>query len=168
MAAGLKCFNVKFGINLSSNPESMIKSIGNQVQNIPDDLDMLVIPCGSCITACGIMWGLLHYNKKPKKIYLIQIAGHFRHKEINGASKALGIDFPEYEYIPDKTYPYNKQVRLPFGGGCMDPIYEGKAWDYMRKHLDYKGKRVLFWIIGDSYPVREHAKWIISRKMARR
>ena len=155
---GLKCFNVRFGINLSSSPKSIIEAIGRQVQNIPDDLDMLIIPCGSCITACGIMWGLQEYNKVPKKIYLIQISNKFREKEISEASNALKIQFPEYTYIKDATYPYNKKVRLPFGGGYMDPIYEGKAFDYMNKHIDTKGKKVLFWIVGDSQPVRDHAE----------
>ncbi len=168
MEGGLKCFNVKFGINLTKNPNSIIKAIGHQVQNIPDNLDMLVIPCGSAITACGILWGLQEYNKKPKKIYLIQISGYSRVKEIEDAEQALNIKFPSFDFIIDKTYKYNKRVRLAFGGGYMDPIYESKAYDYMLKHLEYKGKKVLFWIIGDSQPVRDYSKVLSYKAIAER
>jgi 1-aminocyclopropane-1-carboxylate deaminase/D-cysteine desulfhydrase-like pyridoxal-dependent ACC family enzyme len=168
MKQGLKCFNVKFGINLNENPESIIKSIGNQVENIPDTLDILIIPCGSAITACGILWGLKYYNKSVKQIYLIQISGYSRLKVIDEASKVLGMEFPPFEFVIDKTYKYNKHVRLPFGGGHMDPIYEGKAFDYMKKHIDVKDKKVLFWIIGDSQPIRDSSIEITKDLLSKR
>ena len=168
MNEGLKCFNVKFGINLNANPNAIIKAIGHQVQNIPNDLDTLVIPCGSAITACGILWGLHYYGKTVKKIYLIQIAGKSRLTVINKASATLGIDFPQFEFIEDKTHKYNKHVRLPFGGGYLDPIYEGKAYDYMQKHIDTNGKSVLFWIVGDSQPIRDMAKDVANDLFANR
>ena len=157
MRNGLKCFNANFGANLTKNPDAMIKVIGHQVQNIPDDLDLLVIPCGSCVTACGIMWGLKHYNKKVGKTYLIQIAGHHRDKTIKEVEAAIQISF-DYEFIPDKTYAYKKHVAPKFGGGVFDPIYEGKAYEYMLKHLDIKDKKVLFWIVGNSQALRDRAK----------
>jgi 1-aminocyclopropane-1-carboxylate deaminase/D-cysteine desulfhydrase-like pyridoxal-dependent ACC family enzyme len=162
MEAGLVCYNVKFGINLNENPDSIIKSIGNQVQNIPDDLDVLVIPCGSAITASGILWGLQEYRKSPKKIILVQIAGHNRVETIEKASDALGVEFPPYEFVVDKTYKYNKLVCKSFGAGYLDPIYEAKAYDYMIRHIDIKDKKVLFWIVGDSQAIRFRSREITN------
>ena len=39
----------------------------------------------------------------------------------------------------------------------LDPIYEAKAYDYIMKYLgnDIKDKKVCFWCIGNTIPVRE-------------
>lgn len=151
MAQSQRFFIVQFGINLTDNPRAIVDSIAYQVQNIPNDLDMLVMPVGSGITFGGVLRGLEIYNIRPKKIIAIQIAGHDRTRSIDFMQNT-GI---EYEYIPDKTYAYSKHVSIKLNQKeYLDPIYEAKAFDYMIKHIDIKGKKVLFWIVGNSSFIR--------------
>ena len=156
-------FTIKFGINLLDNPSAIIGSIGYQTQNIPDDLDVLVIPTGSGITAGGILRGLIQYNIKPKRIIVHQIAGFDRTKTIGQVLAGHEIDF---EYVADKTYSYSRKLKIQFNdvaykfkdstfrGEFLDPIYESKSFEWMHRNIDTIGNRVLFWIVGNSLFVR--------------
>ena len=152
---GNKFFQVKFGINLESDPEAIVDSVAYQVQNIPDDLDYLIIPGGSCITTGGILKGIVKYNKHPKKVVCIQISGFDRSETVN---KIMGDDTYPYEMRISKDYPYSKHINIKLSNGLkLDPLYEAKAFDYMVKYMgdEIQGKKVLFWIVGDSNFVRD-------------
>ncbi len=145
-------FVIKFGINLYNNTRAIVDSISNQVQNIPDDLDLLVVNIGSGITFGGILRGLTKYNKHPKKVIGIQIAGYDRRNTIN---QIAGDYYCDYEYIQDKTYPYSRMLKVMFSDKeYLDPIYESKAYNYMMKNLDTENNKTLFWIVGNSMFVR--------------
>lgn len=152
MDAGNDCFQVKFGINLEDSPEAILDSVAYQVQNLPNDLDILVVPCGSGITFGGILRGLEKYNKKPKRVIGIQISGYDRVKTVE---KIMGEDYKEYEFLISKDYPYSKHVNLHAGNVDLDPIYEAKAYDYMLKNIDIENKKVCFWVVGNSRMIRE-------------
>lgn len=144
-------FIVSLSSNYKTNPKSILDSIAYQVQNLPKDLDYLFIPAGSGINSGSILRGLERYEIKPKNIVIIQIAGHDRTKVIDTMYSSR-ID---YEYICDYTYPYNRDVveslnRREF----LDPTYEAKAHKYMKKHYDLEGKKVLFWIVGNTLMVK--------------
>lgn len=145
-------FIIKFGINLYNNTKAILDSISNQVQNIPDDLDLLVVNIGSGITFGGILRGLVKYNKNPKKVVGIQISGYDRRSTINSIA---GDYYCDYEYIADKTYPYSRMLKIVFNDKeYLDPIYESKAYLWMQKNLDTKNNKTLFWIVGNSSFVR--------------
>lgn len=152
-----KHFHIKFGINLENNRESILDSIGFQVQNLPKDLDYLIIPCGSCITMCGILIGLKKYNVNVKNVVGVQIAGYDRRKTINNYlnNYALFDDF-NYQLRLAKDFTYSKFVSEKIENIDLDPIYEGKAWYYMRNTMknELKNKKVAFWIVGNSSMVR--------------
>lgn len=150
---GEKFFTVKFGINLDSDPKSIIDSIADQVQNIPKNLDYLIIPCGSAIMFSGIIKGCQKYDIIPKHIVGIQIAGYDRTKTIE---HILGDNHLPYEFLKSKDYDYGRLLKIQIGNFMLDPIYEAKAYDYMQRHMqdELKGKKVLFWIVGDSTAVR--------------
>ena len=152
---GRKFFHVKFGINLEKDPESILNSVANQVQNIPKDLDYLVVPCGSCIMLCGILKGLNKYQIYPKNVVGIQISGIDRTKTIESI---LGKNYFPYKFIVSKDYNYHKKIKVEIGKGfTLDPIYEAKAYMYMINHMkeEIENKKVLFWVVGNSGPVRE-------------
>lgn len=150
---------VKFGINLESDAEAILGSIATQVQNLPADLENLVIPCGSAITMAGILIGLHRYKIKPKRIVGIQIAGIDRRKDID---KILmqHLNFIEmqrlkYEFILDKQYPYSRKVKAEVSlDFILDPIYEAKAYERAVKE-NLLNSNSLFWVVGDSQPVRD-------------
>jgi 1-aminocyclopropane-1-carboxylate deaminase/D-cysteine desulfhydrase-like pyridoxal-dependent ACC family enzyme len=149
----LKFFVVKFGINLDTNPNAIIDSIALQVQNLPTDLDVLIVPVGSAITFGGILKGLIKYNIKPKRVIGVQIAGYDRTDVVN---RILDQDTIDYEFYPDKTYAYSKHLTLFFNDReFLDKIYEAKAYDFMMRNIDVKNNKVLFWIVGDSTLARK-------------
>ena len=148
-----KLFHVKFGINLESDPDAIINSIANQVQNLPNDLDNLVIPTGSAITAGGILCGLKKYNIKPKKIIIVQISGFDRRNTIRKILDLSNVEhpYPQYQYVADKTYPYSKHLNVNLNNTeNLDPVYEAKGYNWMIKNVDYKNEKTLFWIVGNS------------------
>ena len=157
MEQGEKMFHIKFGLNLEEDSESILDSIGNQVQNLPENLDYLIVPCGSCIIFSGIIRGLQKYGRVPKHIVGIQISGYDRTPFVE---KTLGDNHIEYDFRISKDYPYSKHIKHTVGKGddliYLDWLYEGKAFDYMIKYMrdEIKGKKCCFWLVGNSIPVR--------------
>lgn len=157
---GEKFFNVKFGINLDTSPEALVASTAMQVQNIPDHLDNLVVPSGSCIILSGVILGCLMFNKTVDNIIGVQIAGYDRCKTIDHILDTFGI--PEgnslYTLEKSKDYPYSRLLKRYTIGTeniRLDPLYESKGYDYCLKHMpEIHGKENLFWIVGDSTDIR--------------
>ena len=150
-------FQIKFGINLDNNKDALVTSVANQVKNIPDDVDYIVVPCGSAIMYSGILKGLEKFNKKARVIG-IQISGI---DMINTVYKIVGEELAsKHTFIVDKTYNYHKKLKCKIAEDFyLDPIYEAKAWDYADKFIfsndRLKGSKFLFWVVGNSLPVRE-------------
>lgn len=154
---GEKFFNVGFGFAIESSnyKKYLIDSIANQVQNIPNNLDYLVIPCGSCITIAGILKGIRRFNKNVKNVIGIQIAGYDRTSVIDNILKDKTY---EYELRISKDYPYSKELNITLSDYItFDRVYEAKAYDYMMKYMqdEIKDRSVCFWVVGDSTKVRD-------------
>ncbi len=156
-------FFIKFGINLEKDKDAIIGSIANQVKNIPDELDHLVIPSGSCLSAAGIINGLYKFKKKVKNIHVIQIAGGSHASNIE---KNMPI-FARYRYnfYLRGDIPYKEHRYYTIGNGDsgfrLDPVYEGKGWDYLiNNHKDMginpNKESVLFWVVGSTISTREY------------
>lgn len=153
---GEKFFHIKFGINIDEDKESILGANSYQVQNLPKDLDYLVIPCGSAISFCGIILGLMKYNIHPKNIVGIQISGKDLFVFVENT---LDFEHLPYKLYISKDYPYHRQLKMPIVDSfTLDPIYEAKAYDYMLKYLgnEIKGKKVCFWCVGNTIPVRNN------------
>ena len=142
---GNNFFIIKFGIDVEKNP-IVIDCIADQVKNIPNDLDNLIIPTGSGITAGGVLRGIKKYKKKIKKIYVVHISGQDRNKKIN----EIESDVP-YIYIKGTGYKYPQKVKqYDTEGFSLDWIYEAKAYDWMLHNLDIRQEKTLFWIVGNA------------------
>lgn len=101
----------------------------------------------------GILKGVVRYNKHPKRIIGVQISGYDKRATIE---KILRADKIKYEMAIDYTYPYSKHIQERIAGGTiLDPIYEAKAHKWMRQNIDTTGKKVLFWIVGNSMMARQ-------------
>ncbi len=143
---------IKFAISLENNPEAIFDGVTEQVQNIPDELDNLIIPVGSGIQFTGILRGLKKYNKKVKRV--IGVAFVDRRKVIDGYLERFKyenfpeevIEFSEYEMYLTK-HAYSKPIWEKVGDDYMDEIYEGKAHEWMRENID-ENEKTLFWIVG--------------------
>jgi 1-aminocyclopropane-1-carboxylate deaminase/D-cysteine desulfhydrase-like pyridoxal-dependent ACC family enzyme len=147
--------HIKFAISLESNPEAIFDGVTEQVQNIPDELDNLVIPVGSGIQFSGILRGLEKYKKKVKRIVGVTFVD--RRKTINGylnkfkynIFEGVGAtkEFHNYEMVLT-PFAYSKPIWEDVGGHMIDDIYEGKAHRWMRENIDTEKERTLFWIVG--------------------
>lgn len=144
-------FVIEYGFNLDDNPEAILGAISNQVQNIPDELDNLVVTCGSGITSRGILIGLEKFNKKVKKIYFVATAPS-REKAIEETIKEHKINI-EYEIIDlfhRKGFVYEKEKYAKLGDIVLHPNYEAKSflWLVNEGNIDRKNNKTLFWIVG--------------------
>jgi len=160
-----KLYLIDFGMNIEDKKvlmESVGSGISDQVQNIPDDLDVIIVPVGSGIQLAGIIHGVEKYKKNVKRIIGIQVAGYDRRKDVD---RILDIFETSrgYEFFIDKTYPYTKKIHFEiFNRDDIDKnfrlnvIYEAKAMRYLlhpehRKEMGIEyTDRVLFWIVGNN------------------
>ena len=148
-------FHIKFGINLEYDRDAIIDSVARQCKNIPDDIDTIVIPAASAIMMGGIIKGLRQYNKKPSRIIGVQISGYSREETVLNILR-YDISY-DYDFVIDRTYPYSKHINVTVAPGfSLDPVYEAKAWEWMKTNIDTKKEKTLFWVVGNSIPVREN------------
>ena len=167
-------FVVAYGINLMQNRTALLDSVSYQVQNLPDDLDNLVITCGSGITSSGVLWGLHKYGKKVSKVYLVGNAPS-REKLVQERLSALGfledgklgsspLPFVYVDRFSEVGFAYERGLCAKLGNRVFHPNYEAKAFDWMRNCLDWSKEKTLFWIVGNnevfSVPSIEEDKYV--------
>ena len=144
--SGNNFFLIKFGINIEEYPYG-VDCIADQVQNLPDDIENLVIPVGSGISAGAILKGIKKYNKRIPKIHLVHVSGRDREDDIREIC-GVGIDF---EYYADTKYPHHKKVKRVIKDDFqLDQIYESKAYEWMLRKVDYKNEKTVFWVVGNA------------------
>jgi len=135
--------NIDYSHHISYDNELMFDTNAQQVENIPDEIDTLVMSCGVGIQFSCVLKGLKKFNKKVKKIIGLGV-GPDRTKMIRGY---FDIDFkPEFEFIPVKT-AYSKPCVQKVDDFLLDDLYEAKAHKWMLENLDLKQK-ILFWCVG--------------------
>jgi 1-aminocyclopropane-1-carboxylate deaminase/D-cysteine desulfhydrase-like pyridoxal-dependent ACC family enzyme len=142
---GKNFYIIKFGIDIDRNPV-VIDCIANQAENLSDNLDNLVIPCGSGITSGAILRGIKKYGKKVKTIYVVHVSGEDRRSIIKKIENSI-----PYIYVKGTGYRYGQEVMMTVAEKLnLDSIYEAKAYDWMTKHIDIKNERTLFWCVGNA------------------
>jgi 1-aminocyclopropane-1-carboxylate deaminase/D-cysteine desulfhydrase-like pyridoxal-dependent ACC family enzyme len=149
-------FIIEHGMDLMNNIDCFLESVANQVQNLPDNLDNLVITCGSAISTTGILYGLKLYNKKVKNIILVGVAPN-RIEKINKNLKELqdklnielvNVKFKYIDLFNTKGFKYEKQEFAEHCGVKFHPNYEAKTYNWLKNNIDYKNEKSCLWIIG--------------------
>ena len=137
---------VRFGINLEDDPDAIIGSTAAQVANVPDSVERIVVAVGAGITAAGVIVGA---RERDVRVVCVQIAGYDRRELIDRIAGGIAYDWHELAGVA-----YAKHVRAVVAPGFeLDPIYEAKAWQWMRAHVELD-EHVAFWVVGDSRAVR--------------
>ena len=141
-----KFYAISFGYQAETNPEAIIDQNARQVRNIPKDVEVVVIPVGSGVSARGILAGLKKYHPSVTAV-LIQPFGYDR--KVVAPS---GIKLRHYE----GDYDYARPLNIKIGDFELDAIYEAKAYEYMRTHMKalIARRRVCFWVIGNANGMR--------------
>lgn len=154
-----------------------------QVKNIPDEVENIIIPCGSCNSVVSILYGLAIYPPKnlkkvvlmgignngsfnlsyiPKRLKIIEnvigkpIVSQFDWSFIGGSSGGLKV---EHHNLNGSGFcSYSDWLPYSFDGIEMHPRYEGKIWNYMQQNesdfKQYFTPKTLFWIVGNE------PKWV--------
>ncbi len=141
-------FIVQYGINLHGHSDVLLGAVAAQVENIPDEVQNLVMTCGSGITATGVLLGLHRFRKKVGRVWLVATAPD-RRESIHEALKAQGAD-RDFEYIDlyhTKGFSYDKPVAAAWGGVTLHPNYEAKTMQWFVKS-GLAPEATLFWIVG--------------------
>lgn len=110
-----------------------------QVQNIPNNINRIIVPVGSGMTLCGILNGLKEYNINKKVIGIIVGANPIKRLEKYAPFyKDMNIEllFSEYKY--------DKKIFINYKDIILDPIYEAKCFSFLNPND-------LFWIVGNRY-----------------
>ena len=141
--------NIDFSHHIYNDADLMFNTNGDQVENIPDELDVLVMSLGVGIQFACVLKGLKEYNKKVKRIIGVQV-GPDRRKLIDGYLNQNPLMEPrfdlEYELIQYKS-AYSKPEIQKVSNFYLDDIYEAKAHKWMLENINIDQK-ILFWCVG--------------------
>jgi len=150
-----KNFPNDFMTNMGFASNEIIEANINQVENIPNELDYLVVPVGSAMNFTSILKGIKKYDKKIGKIIGVYV-GKEPFKSIAKYYGELDKNVEIVKY--DKPYGHEINVKDNITGEdyFFDPVYEAKAFDWIRKnifadnskHLNTCMLNVLLWIVG--------------------
>ena len=151
IAQELHYFTVEYGINLNGHSDVLFGAVSRQVENIPNELDNLVITCGSGITSTGVLLGLAKYGKKVKNIHLVATAPD-RRRFITDNVSHFGVKakFEYHDLFHRKGFVYEKGLKAIFGGIQFHPNYEAKtlSWLMNESGIDYQNEKTLLWVVG--------------------
>ena len=141
--------NIDFSHHIYNDADLMFNTNGDQVENIPDELDVLVMSLGVGIQFACVLKGLKEYNKKVKRIIGVQV-GPDRRKLIDGYLNQNPLVEPrfdlEYELVQYKS-AYSKSEIQKVVEFYLDDIYEAKAHKWMLENINMDQK-ILFWCVG--------------------
>lgn len=148
MAVKNNYFIVQYGINLTAHSDVLLRAVSEQAANIPDDLENLVITCGSGITSTGVMVGLKNFDKRVKNVHLVATAPD-RREFIHEQLRRYGADreFIYHDLFHEPGFTYEKNQEASYGGIQLHPHYEAKTMKWFANSgLPKEG--TLFWIVG--------------------
>lgn len=128
--------------------DTLLTAVAAQTENLPDDIENLVMTCGSGITATGVMIGLHRYGKRVKRMHLVATAPD-RRGFIHETLKKYGADreFEYHDLFHSPGFVYEKSAAATWGGIRLHPHYEAKTMQWFRSS-GIAPESTLFWITG--------------------
>lgn len=127
LAAQENSFIVQYGINIIGYGDTLLTAVAAQTENLPDDIENLVMTCGSGITATGVMIGLHRYGKRVKRMHLVATAPD-RRGFIHETLKKYGADreFEYHDLFHSPGFVYEKPAAATWGGHSPASSLRGK------------------------------------------
>ena len=135
-------YEIKFGMN----SESVIDTTSHQVKNIPNELENLVVICGSGLNLLGILKGIVRYKKKINNVYGITLSKFFdENKKLYYDNLVDKEKYKGQLHIIRSPYPYQRLLKtdIPF----LDMTYESKSYSFMTENIK-PSTNTLFWVVG--------------------
>ena len=72
-------------------------------------------------------------------------------------------NYHPFEMVAHKA-PYSKSFNFEIEGEYMDDIYEGKAYDWLLKNIDYQNEKTMMWLVGKR-PRTEDVDYMMENKL---
>ena len=146
-----------------------------QVKNMPNHIETLIIPCGSCNSVVSILYGIGLFKPKGLKNIVLMGIGNNGSKNLNYIPKRLHIiskvtntdlnslfkfndsdgvyDIHHFNLNGDGYCTYADLMPYNYNGIVFHPRYEGKCMNYIEqnksKFTQFWNKNTLFWIVGN-------------------
>jgi len=152
---------VKYGITVEHQTCSVedllaFHAVGaNQVRNIPEEVEVLIVPAGSCNSLVSVLMGLRHDPKNVRLLYTLGI-GPDKMEWVRERCKKLGFDIDNLPFkwkhhsLHDTGFStYQDNMPETFDGIEFHGTYEGKMIRYLKQNgwVSQDGY-VGFWIVG--------------------
>ncbi len=140
---------ILYGINITEHEDVLLGAVAAQARNLPDEINNLVMTCGSGITAIGVLAGLKQYGKKVKNVHLVSTAPD-RRRMIHEALARHGADrdFHYHDLFNNmRGFSYEKPFCSVWGGIKLHPNYEAKTMAWFAGS-GLRPEETLFWITG--------------------
>lgn len=165
-------WHLEYGISLDhkTHDPQLIEEFhrvgAQQVQNLPDEMETLVVPAGSCNSLVSILYGLhLYPPKNLKKIVMMEIGPEKLHwvrerldvitqargdnKVIENFSRQILYEWEYHALHSRRVYTYNQQIKFNLEDISFHPTYEGKVMTWLTTHLPhYVNPATCVWIVG--------------------
>lgn len=125
-----------------------------QVENIPDEVETIIMPTGSCNSICSLLLGLSRNSKNVKRVIAMEI-GPDKRDWLKSRLRVLGVDMDnlpfrvKYVTLHGNYTQYSDKMPEKLDDINFHPTYEGKMIRWIRENggLPSDGKH-LFWIVG--------------------
>jgi 1-aminocyclopropane-1-carboxylate deaminase/D-cysteine desulfhydrase-like pyridoxal-dependent ACC family enzyme len=152
----LDYYVVPYGVVSPSDPAACFMTQAQQAANLPDELDTLVVTCGSGMSTLGILTGLWRFSKRVNEVVLVTTApsrsetiSNFVRAAEPAARSFLGsVKLTYIDLFGLPGFRYERRVPYTLCGIHLHPRYEAKAFRHVLQRRDCSSKRTLFWIIG--------------------
>jgi hypothetical protein len=152
-------------VNPAKRIEAFHRVGSEQCKNIPDCVENLLVPAGSCNSLTSILYGLARFRPKSlKNVHLFRIMGNVaKHQQwvkerldiirkVTGEALPLPYAFVEHDLVDSGYTSYEKTMPYSYKEIQFHPRYEGKCLRYVDDHPDkfrsLLNERSLFWIVG--------------------
>ncbi len=130
----------------------------HQVSNLPDEVETLIMPAGSCNSLTSVLLGLTRDPKKLNTLFTVGIGPNKmpwvreRLNLMGVNTEQLPFNWQHYSLHDNKYSKYSDHFKgEEFDGIKFHPTYEAKIWRWLRENnkLDMDDKTG-FWIVGSA------------------
>lgn len=166
-------FHLEYGITTTTGPEDVegFHRVGShQVQNLPSEVDTLLVPAGSCNSVTSVLYGLSRFRPQGlRRVVLFGIGPprlDWARDRLRQIEEVTGTEIQSLFWGDRAQYPvtlhdlhtsgfttYQDEVPGSYAGINFHPTYEGKVLAYIRANPQWfqetwESGRACFWIVG--------------------
>ena len=132
----------------------------NQVRNLPEQVERLIVPAGSCNSLTSVLLGLSRDSKNLKELFTLGI-GPSKQDWMRARLKIMGVNPDEMPFLwrhfslHDSGFSsYSQKFKGEhYEGIDFHPTYEGKMVRWLRENdlvFNCRDERTGFWIVGSA------------------